>query len=81
MIVAYMTCVYFSLYGVAEEILDCGLTTVHVNGDLYYFTPSLSMDDLKPGAEMSCTWHQKWWNIAKSDFFPNWYCFCSEPVH
>lgn len=65
--------IHFSLYGVAEQKLDCGLRVVHVNGDLYYFTPSISMSDLQPGGQLVCNWHQKWWNTAKTDFFPNWY--------
>ena len=61
-----------SLYGAKVEDIDCGLTVGHVNGDLYYFTPTPSFPAIEPGEELVCTWHQKWWNVAISDFFPNW---------
>ena len=63
---------HFSLYGAKVEDLDCGLTLVHVNGDLFYLYPTPEFPGLQPGSTISCTWHQRLWNIAISDFFPNW---------
>ena len=60
------------MYGAKEEELGCGLAIVHVEGDLYYFTPADMFTEIKPAELLACEWHQKWWNIAKSDFFPNW---------
>ena len=62
-------CLCFSLYGLVEEELDCGLFLDHVNGDLY----SLNFVNTPiPGHGVTCTHHQESSNVAKSDFFPNW---------
>lgn len=52
-----------------EDDLDCGLKLEYVSGDLYSLALII---DSYPGHELICTLYQELWNVARTDFLPNW---------
>jgi hexosaminidase len=65
---------YFSLYGVRVENLSCGLKVDEVNGGLFYFEPIPNeFKGIAIGEFIICTFFNKHWTVAKTDFFLNWY--------
>ncbi|KAL4239994.1 hypothetical protein ACF0H5_000789 [Mactra antiquata] len=64
----------YSLYGLREEVVQCGLQVRHVNGGLFYVTPDpKSFKPIPPGGKLTCTIYNKYWLVSRTDNMPNWY--------
>ncbi|XP_045182279.2 beta-hexosaminidase-like [Mercenaria mercenaria] len=65
---------FYNLYGVKAEDLACGLRVEIINGGLFSFMPKHNgFTGIAPSTVLKCTFYNKYWTVAKTDFFLNWY--------